>query len=81
MVKATLEGGTNITAIGHLDVKGSSKDKSVINLKGLQSGGSPAYTTDLAYLGGSKKLTIDNTTINVSGGAASQRALRLSSRS
>ena len=72
-VKATLEGGTNITAIGHLDIKGTAKDKSVINLKGLQSGGSPAYTTDLAYLGGSKKLTIDNTTINVSGGAAQSK--------
>ena len=72
-VTANLVGGTNITAIGHLDVKGTAKDKSVINLKGLQSGGSPAYTTDLAYLGGSKKLTIDNTTINVSGGAAQSK--------
>ena len=54
-VKATLEGGTNITAIGHLDIKGSAQDKSVINLKGLQSGGTPSHTTDLAYLGSSKK--------------------------
>ena len=67
-VKATLEGGTNITAIGHLDIKGSAQDKSVINLKGLQSGSTPSHTTDLAYLGGSKKLTIDNTTINVKEG-------------
>ena len=72
-VTANLVGGTNITAIGHLDVKGSSKDKSVINLKGLASGSETTYTKTLAYLGGSKKLTIDYTTINVSGGEAQSK--------
>ncbi|MDY2798163.1 MAG: autotransporter outer membrane beta-barrel domain-containing protein, partial [Anaerobiospirillum succiniciproducens] len=67
-VKATLEGGTNITAIGHLDIKGSAQDKSVINLKGMKSG-SAGHTDSLAYIGGSKKLTIDNTTINVKDGS------------
>ena len=69
-VKATLEGGSNITAIGHLDVKGSSKEKSEINLKGTAANSSTDYQQTLAYLGGSKKLTIDNTTINASGTAA-----------
>ena len=68
-VKATLEGGTNITAIGHLDIKGSAQDKSVINLQGMASG-SAGHTDSLAYIGGSKKLTIDNTTINVKDGSA-----------
>ena len=72
-VKATLEGGTNITAIGHLDVKGTSQDKSVFNLKGIASGGTTSHSDGLAYLGGSKKLTIDNTTINVSGGEAQSK--------
>ena len=67
-VKATLEGGTNITAIGHLDIKGSAQDKSVINLQGMASG-SAGHTDSLAYIGGSKKLTIDNTTINVKDGS------------
>ena len=69
-VTANLEGGTNITAIGHLDVKGSSKEKSEINLKGTPANSSTDYQQTLAYLGGSKKLTIDNTTINASGTAA-----------
>ena len=68
-VKATLQGGTNITAIGHLDIKGSAQDKSVINLQGMASG-SAGHTDSLAYIGGSKKLTIDNTTINVKDGSA-----------
>ncbi|WP_317383744.1 hypothetical protein, partial [Anaerobiospirillum succiniciproducens] len=67
-VKATLEGGTNITAIGHLDIKGSAQDKSVINLQGMASG-SAGHADSLAYIGGSKKLTIDNTTINVKDGS------------
>ncbi|MGN8852482.1 beta strand repeat-containing protein [Anaerobiospirillum succiniciproducens] len=66
-VTANLVGGTNITAIGYLDVKGTAKDKSVINLKGLTSGSETTHTKTLAYLGGSKKLTIENTTINASG--------------
>ena len=69
-VTANLVGGTNITAIGHLDVKGSSKEKSEINLKGTDANSSTDYQQTLAYLGGSKKLTIDNTTINASGTAA-----------
>ena len=69
-VTANLEGGTNITAIGHLDVKGSSKEKSEINLKGTPANSSTDYQQTLAYLGGSKKLTIDNTTINASGTAS-----------
>ena len=69
-VTANLVGGTNITAVGHLDVKGSSKEKSEINLKGTDANSSTDYQKTLAYLGGSKKLTIDNTTINASGTAA-----------
>ena len=67
-VTANLEGGTNITAIGHLDIKGSALDKSVINLKGIASGDSSTHSLNLAYLGGSKVLTIDTTTINVKEG-------------
>ena len=67
-VTANLEGGTNITAIGHLDIKGSALDKSVINLKGIESGDSSTHSLNLAYLGGSKVLTIDTTTINVKEG-------------
>ena len=78
-VKATLEGGSNITAIGHLDVKGTSQDKSVFNLKGIASGSTTSHSDGLAYLGGSKKLTIDNTAINVSGGEAQSKGTALAS--
>ncbi len=67
-VTANIEGGTNITSIGILSVTGSSKDKSVINLKGLASGAG-THPQNLGYLGGSKQLIIDNTTINVKDGA------------
>ena len=78
-VKATLDGGSNITAIGHLDVKGTSQDKSVFNLKGIASGSTTSHSDGLAYLGGSKKLTIDNTAINVSGGEAQSKGTALAS--
>ena len=71
-VTANLEGGTNITAIGRLEIKGTADGKSVVNLKGLQSG-SEGYTKNLAYLGGSRHLTIDNTTINVKDGVENSK--------
>ena len=69
-VTATVNGGTNITAIGHLDITGSAPDKSQITLTGAASGSNSKHYEDFGFLEGSKQLTIKNTTLNVSGGVA-----------
>ena len=79
-VTATVNGGTHITAIGHLDITGSAPDKSQITLTGAASGSNKNYYEDFGLLEGSKQLTIKNTTLNVSGGVATSKGTALASR-
>ena len=77
-VTATINGGSNITAIGTLNVSGSALDKSKITLNGDVTTGTSQ--TNFAYLEGSKQLNISKTTITVSGdngSALSSRDLNL----
>ncbi|MCK0515398.1 autotransporter domain-containing protein [Anaerobiospirillum sp. NML120448] len=77
-VTATINGGSNITAIGTLNVSGSALDKSKITLNGNVATGTSQ--TNFAYLEGSKQLNISKTTITVSGdngSALSSRDLNL----
>ncbi len=68
-VTANISGGSNITAIGTLNVSGSDLTKSKINLNGNVATGSSQ--TNFAYLEGSKQLNISKTTITVSGSSGS----------
>ena len=73
-VTATINGGSNITAIGTLNVSGSSLDKSKITLNGNVATGSSQ--TNFAYLEGSKQLNISKTTLTVSGDSGSALSSR-----
>ena len=73
-VTANISGGSNITAIGTLNVSGSTLEKSKINLTGDANTGSSH--TNFAYLEGSKQLNITKTTITVSGDSGSALSSR-----
>ncbi len=74
-VTATINGGSNITAIGTLNVSGSSLETSKITLNG-NANNSSSSQTNFAYLEGSKQLNITNTTITVSGDSGSALSSR-----
>ena len=77
-VTANISGGSNITAIGTLNVSGSDLTKSKINLTGNVA--TNDAHTNFAYLEGSQQLNISKTTITVSGtngSAISSRDLNL----
>ena len=73
-VTANISGGSNITAIGTLNVSGSTLEKSKINLTG--DAATSSSHTNFAYLEGSKQLNISKTTITVSGASGSALSSR-----
>ena len=77
-VKTTINGATNITVIGKLTVAGDDKSKSEITLKGIDGTSGKTYKDKLAYVGAGRQIDISKTTINVSGGVASNTGTAIS---